>query len=356
MVGSIVTRPRRLARPRHSPDEVGALHLRATVDREATAHRLHPVGRRVLRGQRLERRSRGPRWIGTDLATARKVTPSVCDERNERMPSRQLPWVRARAIVGLAAGGLIQVAAWGCKQRTEVQASATPRSVETSATGVAPANAPSPSPGAGPIRERTTRGQMLSHYADTIAMRRALVAGKLADYQGSAAAVANDEWAPNAPAEQRELTLRVRSAAATAQATTSLVGAAQALGALGDVCASCHLASGAPQLPIAPEAIIEASNPHMLAHAIAADQLWAGLTLPSDESWASGIQLLLEDPELAAPSDEVSAAARLLRELASRGERAEPDERGRLFADVVVTCSGCHERLGVVLEDDIAVH
>jgi hypothetical protein len=197
---------------------------------------------------------------------------------------------------------------------------------------------------------------MLTHYADTVAMRRAIVAGKLADYQAAAAAVARDEWTPSAAAgEQREFTERARAAATAAQAAPSLVAAAQALGALGDVCASCHLASGAPEPPIAPEMPVEASNPQMLAHAIASDRLWAGLTLPSDESWASGVQLLVQDPALADPSGEVSAAARLLRELARRGERAEQDERGQLFADISLTCAGCHERLGVVLEDGVVV-
>jgi hypothetical protein len=91
----------------------------------------------------------------------------------------------------------------------------------------------------------------------------------------------------------------------------------------------------------------------MLAHAIASDRSWAGLTLPSDASWSSGMRLLLQDPALADPSDEVSAAARLLTELARRGERAEPDARGQLLADVLLTCSGCHERLGVVLVDGV---
>jgi hypothetical protein len=133
------------------------------------------------------------------------------------------------------------------------------------------------------------------------------------------------------------------------------VAAAEALGALGDVCGSCHLASAAPQPPIAPDEPSEASNPRMLAHAIAADRLWAGLTLPSDASWARGVQLLLDDPALAAPSAEVSAAARLLTDLARQAQTADPERRARVFADVLVTCSGCHERLGVVLEDGVVV-
>ncbi len=75
----------------------------------------------------------------------------------------------------------------------------------------------------------------------------------------------------------------------------------------------------------------------MLDHAVASDRLWAGLILPSDESWASALQLLLQAPGSADPSAEISAAARQLGELARRGQRAEPDQRGRVFADVLLT-------------------
>jgi len=194
---------------------------------------------------------------------------------------------------------------------------------------------------------------MLTHYADTVAMRQALVAGRLADYQTAAGAVAGDEWAPSPALEARELTGRVRSAAAAAQSAPSLVAAARALGEIGNVCATCHLASNAPQVPTAPEVPSQASNPRMLAHAVGSDRLWAGLTLPSDDSWASGIQLLLQDPALADESAEGAPAARLLMELARRGESAELDQRAQVLADISLTCSGCHERLGVVLVNGV---
>jgi hypothetical protein len=279
------------------------------------------------------------------------MTPSVRDDRDRRNWAGRRSRLQPRSVAAWAAGGLLQVAAWACTERTETLARPATRVAETSAAGSSAATARSDSAEA--ADQRTTRTEMLSHYADTAVMRRALIAGKLADYQTAAATVARDEWTPSAAAERHEFTERARAAAAASQAAPSLVAAAQALGALGDVCASCHLASGAPQPPIAPDVPVEASNPRMLAHAIASDRLWAGLTLPSDASWSSGMQLLLQDQALADPSDEVSAAARLLTELARRGERAEPDERGQLLADVLLTCSGCHERLGVVLVDGV---
>jgi hypothetical protein len=191
---------------------------------------------------------------------------------------------------------------------------------------------------------------MLSHYADTATMRRALVAGKLADFQAAASSVARDGWGPP---ETMQWSQQAHTAAAAAQSAPSLVEAALALGALGDVCASCHVASNAAQVRLAPEGSVEASNPRMLAHAVAADRLWAGLTLPSDDSWATGVQLLLQDPGLVNPSAEVAPASRLLLDLARRAERAEPDERGHAFADVLLTCAGCHERLGLALDQAV---
>jgi cytochrome c553 len=189
---------------------------------------------------------------------------------------------------------------------------------------------------------------MVSHYSDTTAMRKALVAGKLADYHAAAAALARDDWSPSATPDAPAFVQRVRARAADAQAAPSLVAAASALSALAGVCASCHLASAPRQFPMAPKKPREGKNPPMLAHAICSDRLWAGLILPSDESWVSGIRLLLQVPALDSPSPEVSAAAQQLSELARRGKAAEPEQRAQIFGDILLTCSGCHQRLGVV--------
>ena len=276
------------------------------------------------------------------------MTSSAVDERKRASHAQHRPRELARWLAGCAAGCLLQGAVAACTEsKVEPVGSAGARSTG----GAAPDTTARP-PGAA-AAARSTRGQMLSHYADTAAMRHALVAGKLAEYQSAAAAVARDEWAPSLPREARELTDKARAAATAAQAAHSLVEAAQALGALGDACASCHLASGQPEPAIAPDEPSQATNPRMLAHAVASDRLWAGLTLPSDDSWASGIALLLQDPGLAGESAEGTPAARLLLELARRGERAEPDQRSQVWADISLTCSGCHERLGVVLVDGV---
>jgi hypothetical protein len=257
--------------------------------------------------------------------------------------------LRARWIAGIVAGGLSSAAGWACTERTETRVSPATAGSRGATAGESVVNAETPSSGvAERIGERTTRSQMLGHYGATTAMQRALIAGKLAEYQTAAAAVARDEWSPSPGGDPSGFTQRARAAATAAQGAPSLVAAAAALGALGDVCASCHLESRAPEVPIAPEEPSEATNPRMLAHAIASERLWAGLILPSDASWASGMRLLVQVPAVDQPSAEISAAVRLLNELARRGENVEPEGRGQIFGDVLLTCSGCHERLGVV--------
>lgn len=253
------------------------------------------------------------------------------------------------AIAAYALGGLLLTAHFACKERSN------PRSTETGAAQAGAKGRSTAKPPSDPdaVGKRTLRGEMLSHYADSAAMLDALVAGRLGDYQAAAAAVASDEWTPKAAPDANEEAARTRAVARSAAEASSLVAAARALGTLADACASCHVASGAPQPPVAPEQPSEASNARMLAHAVATRRLWAGLTLPSDESWASGIELLLQDPTLADGSPEVSAAARDLLERARQGQRAEPEQRDAVFADILLTCSGCHERLGVVLEDGV---
>src|SRR3954470_15785754 len=85
---------------------------------------------------------------------------------------------------------------------------ATAKSAAPSA-GVTVANPAAPAP----RQTATTRHYMLTHYADTVGMRRALVAGKVADYQAAAAAVANDAWTPRLRGDYRPYLDAVREAA-----------------------------------------------------------------------------------------------------------------------------------------------
>lgn len=193
----------------------------------------------------------------------------------------------------------------------------------------------------------TTRTYMLTHYADTVALRRALVAGKLADAQAAAARVAADPWTPNLRGDYQPHVSAVRAAASAVQKATSLEQAARGLTHLGTECATCHVKLAGISAAAPSEQPSEALDPTMVAHAVGTERAWLGLILPSDASWASGMELLLDAPALDSDVTDVAAAARHLRGLAQRGRSADGEQRSEVLASILLTCAGCHERLGV---------
>lgn len=223
-------------------------------------------------------------------------------------------------------------------------------------TPVAPA-AEQPAPAASRPTQQTptTRTYMQGHFADSVRLRRAMVAGNLADFKQAASAVANDEWSSNLRPDYRPYVAAVRAAAATARAAESLKAGAVALGTLGVACAACHQHFGAPQIPIAPGSAPEATEPSMVAHAAATDRLWEGVMGPSDTSWFKGTRGLMEAPSLDSDVPDVAAAAQHLRQLAEEALSVSVEQRGRLFGQVLMTCAGCHERVGVVVSSARAV-
>ena len=95
----------------------------------------------------------------------------------------------------------------------------------------------------------------------------------------------------------------------------------------------------------------ESENMHerMMRHERAANAFWFGLTMPSDESWKSGADALLNAPAAPIGKDGKpvgeAMAARLeeVRGLARRAltATAAPD-RAALYAEFLGKCSSCH--------------
>ncbi len=192
----------------------------------------------------------------------------------------------------------------------------------------------------------TTRTFMQDHFAESVDMRHAIVAGKLSDLHTAATAVSNDSWTPNLRPDYAPYVSAVQAAARKAASAESLQPAAFALGAIGDACADCHRKFGGPGSPVAPEPLA-AEDQSMVAHARATDALWQGLMGPSEASWTAGARTLLDAPALDSDVPDVAAAARHLRDLAQKGTTVDAAGRARLFGDVLLTCATCHERVGV---------
>jgi hypothetical protein len=268
-----------------------------------------------------------PAWAGVYLSAA--VVGACANQASTAEPASG-----QNATGALAAGGA---------------AASTPAPAPTSV-----AAAPAPAAAAEPTvharqQTPTTRSFMLTHYADTVAMRRALVSGGLQEFRAAAAAVAADPWTPRLRGDYRAPLEAVHSAARAAQQAPTVLAGTAALAKLGEQCASCHLRFGGPGSPVAPEQMAQTADPSMIAHAAATERLWEGLVLPSDTSWSSGMDVLLDAPKLDSDVADVAAAARHLQALARKGKSAAVEERGPIFASVLTTCAGCHERLGVSL-------
>jgi hypothetical protein len=189
---------------------------------------------------------------------------------------------------------------------------------------------------------------MKGHFAEAEDMRRALIGGRLAELNAAAAGLASDEWSPNLrPTWQAHVT-DVRAAARAIKVAPSLAEGAEALGALGSACASCHRSVGGPA-STGPIKVPEKNDERpMLEHAQAETWLWEGLAFPSDNAWLSGARALRAAPGLGSDVEEVGAAARHLEGLAGRAEAAT-ETRPQIYGEILVTCAKCHEFVGVKL-------
>jgi cytochrome c553 len=85
-------------------------------------------------------------------------------------------------------------------------------------------------------------------------------------------------------------------------------------------------------------------------HAWAADRMWEGLIAPSDAAWHEGVSELATVPSKA-PKEQPALAPEFVRELrevralGAEARRAhDASGRAALYARVLTTCAGCHER------------
>jgi hypothetical protein len=244
----------------------------------------------------------------------------------------------------LAGTWFLAIASGPCTSREEP---ATPSgagnegaSAQTRAVSSAP-TAPPP-----PRQTPTARKYMLTHFAHSEDMRRALIADDLTALHAAAEGVAKDEWTPSLRSDWRPHVDAVRHAARKAQTAASLEAAATAFADLGAACSSCHRATGGPGSPRFPTPSPD-SPELMLAHEIATERLWQGLIAPSDQAWLAGAKGLLEAPELDSDVQEVAALTSHVRDLARRAKTMPPDRRGRMLADLLLTCASCHRRVTV---------
>jgi mono/diheme cytochrome c family protein len=197
---------------------------------------------------------------------------------------------------------------------------------------------------------------MVEHFVIVTYARDAVIAGKVTEMRRALGALADYKYEHVTPGDWQPWIAKLQAAARPAKTAKTLLEASQAIANTAAVCGECHVAGGSgPNFPTAdgPEPDSGLSNTlseRMERHAWAADRMWEGLIAPSDEAWHEGVSELSTLPSKA-PADQPTLSPEFARELrAVRALGAEArnthDSSGRaaLYARVLTTCAGCHER------------
>jgi cytochrome c553 len=197
---------------------------------------------------------------------------------------------------------------------------------------------------------------MVEHFVIVTYARDAIIMGNVAEMRRALGALADYKYEHVMPGDWQPWISKLQAAARPATTAKTLLAASQAIANTAAVCGECHIARGSgPQFPTAdrqePDSgLSNTLSQRMERHAWAADRMWEGLIAPSDAAWHEGVSELstmpskapIEEPAL---SPEFMQELREIRALGAEARRAH-DATGRaaLYARVLTTCAGCHER------------
>lgn len=226
-----------------------------------------------------------------------------------------------------------------------VAASACSESARTSSP--APPSAP-PEPEPGLVASPETKPHMAEHFIQAVVLRDAVVAGDYLATRVPARWLAEHGAPADVPDSWIEHVTAMKVIAGAAHDARDLDGVAAAVGQIGHACASCHQDLGATiDLAAVPEPATGAdARGHMLRHQWAADRMWEGLFVPSDDSWKRGAAAFYEaplhGPETAAdhPQTALARRAHLIGKAAMT--EVDPLERAKRYGELLGTCAACH--------------
>lgn len=193
--------------------------------------------------------------------------------------------------------------------------------------------------------------QMTHHFDEAVAIRDALIEGDLGTARRRARSLT--EWkASDLRAEAAGYVTEFRAAAQAIVNAPDRGTLARAVGRLAASCGDCHRGANVRvELErAAPPPMEPGAAAHMRRHLWAADRLWEGLIVPSDDAWARGAEALATAalrPETLSPDlpvyPRVEALAQRVHALAEEGSRtADTGARVDVYAGVLATCARCH--------------
>lgn len=197
----------------------------------------------------------------------------------------------------------------------------------------------------------STQRRMHAHFAHALSIRKAVIAGTPERAADPADALAKTENLDEVPASWRSAVQRMQEIAGRINNSTSAAQAAGATADLGVACGGCHQTQGGPKAssqPSPPEA--GGLTERMQRHAWATERLWEGLTVPSSEAWNAGAKALKASPFPAEVLKQGgvhgrSAASDFAKLVVKAPTKKTVEERAGLYAELLVTCGGCHRAI-----------
>jgi cytochrome c553 len=213
------------------------------------------------------------------------------------------------------------------------------------AVGAAPAQQAAPA-----VRE-AQRAHMQVHFQEALTVHDAVTRGDLAAAKPVAMWLATHEPPKFLPPSTSAFVDAMQGSARQAALATTVLDAAMASAAMLKACGDCHRAAGTmPATPITRRPELGGVVGHMLEHQTAADQLAAGLIVPSSADWRRGAEGLMKaplrrnslPPGTKLPDSLLASEARI-HELAGQALRTEDAAaRAVFYGQILARCADCH--------------
>lgn len=195
----------------------------------------------------------------------------------------------------------------------------------------------------------TPEPQMWVHFGEVASIQLAMARGDLETARSSARQVEEAEVIPGIPSGWEEDVTQLRRYAEAIRSARTFSVAAEAAAYMVASCGDCHVSHDVgpifSDVPAAPEV---GEVDHMVEHVWAADRMWEGLMIPSDQRWRAGARVLADH---AVPMHLlVQGTPPLGVQLKALGLEAlgdeTLDERAGRYAEILNTCADCHQRSG----------
>ncbi|HOG27822.1 MAG TPA: hypothetical protein PLN93_01315 [Vicinamibacterales bacterium] len=199
---------------------------------------------------------------------------------------------------------------------------------------------------------------MHENLARVTVMQEAVIRGDIEAAAEPAKWIAENQPTAGLPAGQETVLADMKKQAAVVAGATDFKNAATATAMVVSYCGACHKA--AQYTPSIPEPVKPAAEPgirtYMVEHQWAADLLYQGLVIPSEERWQQGLAAMAvaplaekDRPKDAALTKEILEMGKKVQELAGKA-KAAPDIGMKVayYGEYLAGCASCHGLHGKV--------